>query len=140
MSIFIDSASTGEIKEAMKLGYVSGVTTNPLLMARRDAPWRDLLKNICELSAGPVYYQIDCFNCENPADVVKSIHQISPKQVIVKIPAVHPYFKMAAVNSGKIWARTHSLKKRIRISKKHVKNGAIMDCIQQLFHRFCDLF
>lgn len=34
MKIFIDTANVEKIKEASKLGVLSGVTTNPFLIAR----------------------------------------------------------------------------------------------------------
>lgn len=94
MSIFIDSASIGEIGEALKLGYVTGVTTNPLLMAKEKGNWRDILREICNIVEGPVYYQLDRLNKRQLIDTVKSIHCISPEQIVVKIPAVHPYYEV----------------------------------------------
>ncbi|MBM3321911.1 fructose-6-phosphate aldolase, partial [candidate division WOR-3 bacterium] len=34
MSLFLDSAVIEEVRRAVELGFVSGVTTNPSIMAR----------------------------------------------------------------------------------------------------------
>ena len=38
MAIFLDSARKNEIKQAMAFGWVSGVTTNPSLLAKAGRP------------------------------------------------------------------------------------------------------
>jgi len=38
MAIFLDSAKKNEIKQAMAFGWVSGVTTNPSLLAKAGRP------------------------------------------------------------------------------------------------------
>jgi transaldolase len=58
MSIWIDSANLQEIEWAMSLGWVTGVTTNPQLLALEDRPVTALLEQIRDNSRGPVFYQI----------------------------------------------------------------------------------
>jgi len=36
MRIFLDTANIDQIRQAAKLGIISGVTTNPSLMSRRE--------------------------------------------------------------------------------------------------------
>jgi len=55
MKFFIDTADIDAIAEVKAMGMCDGVTTNPSLMAsagRRDTD--TLLKEICDLVAGPV--------------------------------------------------------------------------------------
>ena len=40
MKIFMDTANVEEIREFADMGIVYGVTTNPSLIANRDAPRR----------------------------------------------------------------------------------------------------
>lgn len=94
MAIFIDSGIIDDIKEAMSLGYVSGVTTNPLIMAKTDGSWRETLKEICKLTKGPVYYQIDEVKNDKLLEAVNDIYKISPEQIIVKLPAAPSYFRL----------------------------------------------
>ena len=44
MKIFLDTANLTEIQEAAKLGVVSGVTTNPTLMAKEGADFEETVK------------------------------------------------------------------------------------------------
>ena len=52
MKFFIDTANIKEIKEAVKLGVIDGVTTNPTLIAKEKRPAHGLLKEICALVSG----------------------------------------------------------------------------------------
>jgi transaldolase len=46
VKLFIDSADVNEIREAQSLGILSGVTTNPTLVAKTGRSFVDLLKEI----------------------------------------------------------------------------------------------
>lgn len=50
MELYIDSANLTEIKHAASLGFISGVTTNPSLLARED-PTTDIHKLILDIHA-----------------------------------------------------------------------------------------
>ncbi len=55
MKIYLDTANLGEIREAARWGILSGVTTNPSLMAQEEgAGFEDTIRNICELVNGPI--------------------------------------------------------------------------------------
>ena len=54
MKIFIDTADIGEIKEAMSMGVLDGVTTNPSLVAKTGQPFEACIKQILEVVPGPV--------------------------------------------------------------------------------------
>src|SRR5919204_121378 len=44
MKIFLDTANVNEIKEAAKLGFLDGVTTNPSLIAKEKRKFDDAIK------------------------------------------------------------------------------------------------
>ena len=44
MKIFIDTANVDEIKEAAKLGVLSGVTTNPSLIAKEGRDFETVVR------------------------------------------------------------------------------------------------
>ena len=50
MKIFIDSGDVGEIKEAVQMGAIDGVTTNPSLLAKGGKPIRQAISEICEIT------------------------------------------------------------------------------------------
>lgn len=55
MKIYLDTANLGEIREAARWGILSGVTTNPSLMAREaGADFRETITEIANLVDGPI--------------------------------------------------------------------------------------
>jgi len=102
MSIFIDSAIKSEVIRALEMGYVAGVTTNPLLMAKQPLQWRKALSDICDICRGPVYYQIDTTEERDFESAAMEIAMISRGQVIIKLPASPAYFKLASKISDKV--------------------------------------
>lgn len=96
MAIFIDSADLKEIDEAFGLGFVKGVTTNPLLMARTEGDWGATLAQILKKTHGPVYYQLDDVREKKWEAAVRHIHDEAPKRIVVKIPATPEHFALCA--------------------------------------------
>lgn len=86
MQLFVDSANLDEIREAAALGVVSGVTTNPTLLAKngsRDV--KSVICEICDLVDGPVSMEV----LGDDADtMVREGHEFSTwgDNVYVKIP------------------------------------------------------
>jgi transaldolase len=59
MEIFLDTANIEQIKQAAKLGIVSGVTTNPSLLAKEGhADYETATKKICKIIDGPVSVEV----------------------------------------------------------------------------------
>ena len=55
MKIYLDTANLGEIREAARWGILSGVTTNPSLMAREEgAGFEETIRTIADLVDGPI--------------------------------------------------------------------------------------
>lgn len=54
MKIFLDTASTSEIRKAADLNMCDGVTTNPSLIMREGRDYNEALKEICSIVKGPV--------------------------------------------------------------------------------------
>ena len=55
MKIFLDTANIRDIEEAASWGVLSGVTTNPSLLAREEgADFEETIKKIAELVDGPI--------------------------------------------------------------------------------------
>ena len=50
MRIFIDTANTDEIREAASWGVLSGVTTNPSLIAKEGKEFKSVVKEITEIA------------------------------------------------------------------------------------------
>lgn len=58
MSLFLDSAHASDAREAMAWGFVSGITTNPSLMAQTGRKSLDVIAELTEICPGPVFYQL----------------------------------------------------------------------------------
>jgi transaldolase len=59
MQLFIDTANLEEIKSVARWGVVSGVTTNPSLMAKETgADFKTTIQTICSYIDGPVSAEV----------------------------------------------------------------------------------
>jgi transaldolase len=85
MRFFIDTANLGEIRAAMEMGLVDGVTTNPSLMAREASDWREIAKEICQLVPGPVSLEVIALDAEGMVREGRDLMQYGP-HVVVKVP------------------------------------------------------
>ena len=87
MKFFIDTANIDEIKQAAAMGVLDGVTTNPSLAAKVDAPYRDILAEICKVVLGPVSAEVlstDTTGMLKEADELVKIAD----NIVVKIPTI----------------------------------------------------
>ncbi len=59
MQIFVDTANIEQIRQAARLGVVSGVTTNPSLLSKEGtADYESVVKEICSIIDGPVSVEV----------------------------------------------------------------------------------
>jgi transaldolase len=59
VQIFVDTANIDQIRQAARLGIVSGVTTNPSLLSREGtADYESVVKEICSIIKGPVSVEV----------------------------------------------------------------------------------
>jgi transaldolase len=58
MSLFLDSALADDARQAMSLGFIAGITTNPTLMAQADRRAEDVIAELADICPGPVFYQL----------------------------------------------------------------------------------
>lgn len=86
MKYFIDTANMDEIKEIHEWGVLSGVTTNPSLVAKeKDISFHDRLVEICELVDGPVSGEVIALDAEGMIEEGRELAKLH-KHIIVKIP------------------------------------------------------
>jgi transaldolase len=98
LQIFIDTANSKEIKEAISLGLVDGVTTNPTLIARENRPAKELLKEICSLVQGPVSAEVIALDAEGMAEEARALTKIA-RNIVVKVPLIKEGLKAVRVLS-----------------------------------------
>ena len=85
MKFFIDTANIDEIKEALSMGMVDGVTTNPTLIAKEARPFKEIITEICEIVNGPISAEVistDHYGMVKEARELAAIHE----NIVVKIP------------------------------------------------------
>ena len=85
MKFFIDTADIDEIKDALALGVLDGVTTNPSLIAKTGRPFRDVIVEICELVPGPVSAEVIATEYGPMMEQAHKLHAIHPN-IVVKLP------------------------------------------------------
>lgn len=87
MRIFLDTANVEEISHGVKLGVVSGVTTNPSLVSKEGCrSYQELVQKICSLTSGDVSVEVIKEEASGMIDQARQISQWAPN-VVVKIPA-----------------------------------------------------
>ncbi|MBI5523466.1 MAG: fructose-6-phosphate aldolase [Desulfarculus sp.] len=92
MKIFIDTADIAEIKEALSLGVLDGVTTNPSLVAKTGKPFETCIKEILEAVPGPV--SVEVLAVEHDAMVAEARKYAAwADNVVVKVPIIREGLK-----------------------------------------------
>ena len=88
MGLFIDSSDPKEIKELFGWGVLSGVTTNPLIIAK-EAPDADLAERIREVLAvswGDVSVELTTETEKEMIDESLQYHTWDPARITIKVP------------------------------------------------------
>jgi len=102
MKIFIDTANIEEIKEAMKLGVVDGVTTNPTLLSREISRTgndsNSILKEICDIVQGPISGEVIALESAKMVEEARDLAKID-EHIVVKIPMTEEGLKAVATLS-----------------------------------------
>jgi transaldolase len=86
MRLFLDTANIEEIRDAARMGILSGVTTNPTLMSKeRGVSYRERVLEICEAVNGPVSAECASRDVAGLLEETREIASWHPN-VVVKIP------------------------------------------------------
>ena len=99
MTLFLDSASIDDARQAAALGFVAGITTNPTLLGRvaenglADTP--KIIAAICDVFPGKVMVQLTGETVEDRLEEALNVLAIRPGQVGLKIPTVPDNFALA---------------------------------------------
>ena len=88
MAIFIDSSDPKEIKDLFAWGVLSGVTTNPLIIAK-EAPDADLgerIREVLAVSWGDVSVELTTETEKEMIDEAAIYHAWDPARICIKVP------------------------------------------------------
>jgi len=87
MRIFLDTANIDQIRQAAKLGIISGVTTNPSLVSKEaTADYETVTKTICSIVSGSVSVEVLAEDAESMLKEARVKASWAPN-VTIKIPA-----------------------------------------------------
>lgn len=87
MRIFLDTANVEQIRQGVKLGVVSGVTTNPTLVSKEGhKDYKAVVKEICSIVPGPVSAEVVVEGVTAMLEQAREIASWAPN-VVIKIPS-----------------------------------------------------
>lgn len=98
MRLFIDTANVNEIREANDMGVISGVTTNPSLVAKEGRDFNEVIEEIVSIVDGPVSGEVISLIADEMITEGREIAKIHPNMV-VKIPMTGEGLKAVKVLS-----------------------------------------
>ena len=101
MKLFIDTANVDEIRMAQAMGCISGVTTNPSLIAKEGRGLHQLIAEIVSIVDGPVSGEVNAASTLAAAMVaegraIAGVHS----NMVVKIPMTAEGLKATSVLRG----------------------------------------
>lgn len=85
MKFFVDTADVNEIRELAATGLLDGVTTNPSLIKKSGRDFKEVIKEICSVTSGPVSAEVVATDY---AGMVKQGEDLAglAKNVTIKVP------------------------------------------------------
>jgi transaldolase len=87
MRLFLDTANIEHIRHGVRLGVITGVTTNPSLVSREGkVDYRKLVQEICSIVPGPVSTEVLGRDVRTMVAEAREIAKWA-ENIVVKIPA-----------------------------------------------------
>jgi transaldolase len=99
VKIFIDTANVNEIREAESWGILSGVTTNPSLIAKEGRDFVEVVKEITSIVDGPISAEVISLEHEGMLKEARDLAKIH-KNIVIKVPMTIEGLKAVKVLSG----------------------------------------
>ena len=98
--IYLDSADLGQAAQAACSGVVTGITTNPAIMAAHTSePLRQLSAVLHAFADGPVFHQLTATDVDGAAAEVAAVQAALGDQatrVVLKLPAQQWWYEVGA--------------------------------------------
>lgn len=86
MRLFLDTANIEQIRQAAKLGVITGVTTNPSLVAKEGRKdYKAAILDICSLVPGPISVEVLSQDAEGVVREARELSGWAPN-IVVKVP------------------------------------------------------
>lgn len=100
MKLFLDTANIEEIKEAHSLGVISGVTTNPSLVAKEGRDFKKVVHEIVAIIDGPISVEVVSMHAPEMVKEAEELAAIHPN-LVIKIPMTGEGLKAVKMLSAK---------------------------------------
>ncbi|HHY60480.1 MAG TPA: fructose-6-phosphate aldolase [Clostridia bacterium] len=85
MRLFLDTANLEEIRQAWELGVISGVTTNPTLIAKEGRNFQEVVREIAAIVDGPISAEVVSTRAEEMVPEGEALAAIHPN-IVIKVP------------------------------------------------------
>ena len=85
MKLYIDTANVDEIRDAYEMGILSGVTTNPTLVAKEGRDFVQTLKEIADIVDAPISAEVVSTTAQEMVAEAEPLAALS-KNIVIKIP------------------------------------------------------
>ncbi len=99
MKLFLDTANVEEIKEATAWGVISGVTTNPTLVAKEGKQFYPTIREIAAIVDGPVSAEAISTDTQGMIEEGRELAKLADN-VVVKLPMTPEALKATKVLAG----------------------------------------
>lgn len=85
MEIWLDTTNIQTIQKAVRLGLLSGITTNPSIIAKSGRNLEDMCEDLLHFQEGPVAAQVNAEETNEMVQQGQSLYSMS-NRLIIKIP------------------------------------------------------
>lgn len=85
MKLFLDTANQAEVEQAVKMGVISGVTTNPSLVAKEGGDYTERVKYFCDLVGGPISVEVMSTDTEGMLQEARELAKLH-ENIVIKLP------------------------------------------------------
>ena len=85
MKFFLDTANQAEVEEAVKMGVISGVTTNPSLVAKEGGDYLERVTYFCELVGGPISVEVLSTDADGMLQEARELAKLH-ENIVIKLP------------------------------------------------------
>ena len=99
MKFFVDTADIDAIRELHEHGMVDGVTTNPSLIAKSGRDFKEVVKEICDIVAGPVSAETVALDSDGMIAEGRELAKIADN-IAIKVPLTWDGLKACKVLTG----------------------------------------
>lgn len=85
MKLFLDTANQSEVEQAVAMGVISGVTTNPSLVAKESGDYLERVKYFCDIVGGPISVEV---LSNEPDGMLREARELAAlhENIVIKLP------------------------------------------------------